>query len=146
MINTGKSGSGYSVKAMERGRPPKFKTPEEMQQAVDAYFAQCLADGDVATVTGLAFSLNLTRQGLIEYSEKLAFSDTVKRAKLRVEMAIEQRLLTGGSPAGAIFNLKNNFGWKDKSEQEITGKDGGPIETKTKTLVVVGVGNTDQNS
>ena len=23
-------------------------------------------------------------------------------------------------PAGAIFNLKNNFGWKDKTETDIT--------------------------
>lgn len=73
------------------------------------------------TVTGLALALDLTRQGLLEYEEKGEFSDTVKKAKARVEQFIEDRLFEN-APAGAIFNLKNNFGWKDKTEVEQSGK------------------------
>ena len=137
---------------MPAGRPPKYETPEQMQNIVDLYFLACKAhqtgnaellvdlsvedlwivneiDDEIPTVAGLAYTLNLTRQGLIEYSEKDDFSDTVKRAKLRIEKSLEQRL-AGGAPAGTIFNLKNNFGWKDKQEQEISGPGGGAQEHK----------------
>ncbi len=35
------------------------------------------------------------------------------------------------------MNMKNRFGWRDKVDHEVTGKDGGPMETKL--IQVVGV-------
>jgi hypothetical protein len=69
----------------------------------------------------------MTTESLRNYGTQDEFSATVKRAKQRVEMAVEKKL---HSPActGSIFWLKNNAGWKDKSETELTGKDGGPVE------------------
>jgi hypothetical protein len=67
--------------------------------------------------------LGLSRQGLLNYQNRDGFVDTLKRARLRVENALEQRLY-GNSPAGAIFNLKNNFGWRDKQELDHTSSDG----------------------
>jgi hypothetical protein len=105
---------------MATGRPVKYKTATEMQKAIDAYFAECEIKEKPLTIVGLAYALNLSRQGLLEYSAKDAFSDTVKRAKQRVEMHLEERL-DGAAPTGAIFNLKNNFGWKDQSETKHSG-------------------------
>lgn len=111
------------------GRPVKYETPEEMQKLVDEYFEKgaYVEVGDKMefrpTVTGLALALDLTREGLCSYSGKKEFSDTVKKAKARVELAIEQKLY-GNSVAGLIFNLKNNFGWKDKTETEHSGMIG----------------------
>ena len=87
-----------------------------MQEIIIDYFADCEEGGVIPTVTGLCLALNLTRQGLINYEVRPDFLDTVKRAKLQVEAGIEQRLLGDKQAAGAIFNLKNNFGWKDQSE------------------------------
>ncbi len=56
-----------------------------------------------------------TRDLLIDYTDKDEFSDTIKKAKARVEAFNEQRLF-GNNVTGVIFNLKNNFGWKDKTE------------------------------
>ena len=48
------------------------------------------------------------------------FSATIKRAKQKVEIHLEQRLASNAA-TGTIFNLKNNFGWKDKQEIEHSG-------------------------
>lgn len=114
---------------MPAGRPPKFETPEEMQVSIDAYFASC-DDDNPPLISGLAYHLGMTTESLRRYGEDDEFSATVKRAKQRVEMALEKRL-SQQSPVGAIFSLKNNFGWKDKTEQELSGPDGGPIKTDT---------------
>lgn len=131
---------------MPAGRPPKYETPEEMQRLIDLYFLACKtkATGDIGliadlpdddleivndiddvypTVCGLALLLDLTRQGLIDYSERDEFIDTVKRAKSRVERFLEQRLYSNAA-AGTIFNLKNNFGWKDAKEIDHKGAVG----------------------
>jgi hypothetical protein len=60
----------------------------------------------------------MTTESLRNYEAREQFSAVVNRAKQRVEISLEERLYQG-SPVGAIFNLKNNFGWKDKSEMEV---------------------------
>lgn len=121
------------------GRPPKYQSPEEMQAIIDVYFQ---TDAFVSigeskaycpTIAGLAYALDLSRQGLLNYQGRADFFDTIKKAKQRVEVALEQRLYAA-SPVGTIFNLKNNFDWKDKQETELTGKDGGPLEMLLKEI------------
>jgi hypothetical protein len=126
------------------GRPPKYKTPEEMQEVIDRYFADCegklLTDKDgepkldkfgneiyigakPPTVTGLALALGFTsRLALLNYQDKEAFVNTVTRAKARVEAYAESRLFDKDGANGAKFSLANNFrSWKEKQEVEVTG-------------------------
>jgi len=105
---------------MPAGRPPKFETPEEMQVAIDEYFAEKFASEKPPTIAGLAYHLDMSTEALRNYEARDGFLATVKRAKQRVEIHLEERL-DGSAPTGAIFNLKNNFGWKDKTEQEHSG-------------------------
>lgn len=92
------------------------------------------------TITGLALALGTTRETLIDYeegkhdgkdedAEDLEFSDTVKRAKIKVQNYAELALFSG-APAGPIFNLKNNHGWKDRTEQENLGEQKIIVETR----------------
>lgn len=106
------------------GRPPLFDDPEKMQERIDEYFE---ADGrERPTVSGLCYFLGFEdRHAIAEYAKKPEFSATIKRAKARIENALEDALYNG-AVAGVIFNLKNNFGWKDKSEVEL----GVPDEVK----------------
>ena len=103
------------------GRGLIYQTPADMQAVIDAYFADCDTKQAPYTMSGLALALNLSRQALINYEGRDAYVDTVKRARQRVEAQLEQGLLTRERQvAGHIFNLKNNFGWKDTQEVEHT--------------------------
>lgn len=101
---------------MPAGRPAKFNSAEELQFAIDKY----LDEAEIKTVTGLALHLGFeSRQSFYDYEEKEEFSYIIKKARLHVEVAYEERL-SGNSPTGAIFALKN-MGWKDKTEVEQSG-------------------------
>ena len=103
------------------GRPRQYETPEELEAVIVEYFQGLEEEKLWPSVTGLCLALNLSRQGLINYQERPEFVDTIKRAKLMVEFAIEQQLMQGRNAAGPIFNLKNNFGWKDERTNNIEG-------------------------
>lgn len=75
------------------------------------------------TITGLALALDTSRETLLQYEGRPEFVDTIKKAKDKCHNYVENSLLTS-NPTGAIFNLKNNYGWKDKTESEITNPDG----------------------
>ena len=62
-------------------------------------------------------------KAVIDYSEKDEFLDTVKEAKTKIESVLEQRLFHN-SPTGVIFNLKNNYNWKDKTELDVESPNG----------------------
>lgn len=120
-------------------RPPIFETPDEFTEVADAYFARCDAEQKPYTVNGLALALGMTRETLLRYGEKEAFSDAVKRVRARLEDYWESRL-AGPNAAGTIFWLKNQ-GWTDKSETELYGRGGGPVETVSRIELVPMRGN-----
>lgn len=103
------------------GRPPKYTEAEEMQKKIDKYFEDCKLNNKPYTITGLGLALDMSRQDLINYSKKEKFFDTIKKAKMRVENYLEERLINDSSATGIIFNLKNNYGWKDKQENVNVG-------------------------
>ena len=124
------------------GRPPMYKTVEEMQKRIDAYFEECKGrpllyddgrnvldkygfpvylDKRPLTITGLALALGFnSRQALLNYQVKDEFHDTILRAKAKVECYAEERLFDKDGANGAKFSLANNFdGWKDKQDVKL---------------------------
>jgi len=111
---------------MPAGRPPTFESPDLLQQSIELYFATCKAESNDPTITGLAYAIGFeSRQSFYDYELKEEFAYTIKRARLFVETYYE-KALKANNCAGSIFALKN-FGWRDKNETEITGKDGQPF-------------------
>lgn len=128
------------------GRPLKYETPEEMQEAIDKYFDSCFKpvrvfikdtnkyinltdeNGDEIkeqykpfTMSGLAYALGMSRQALLNYSEREKFVDTITRAKQKCEIYAEERLFDRDGNRGAMFSLANNFkGWVDKQQIDTT--------------------------
>lgn len=111
-------------------RPPKFDSPEEFEALADAYLDNSTKESP-PTVNGLCLALDICRDTLWEYAKKEGFSDAVKRARAKLEVAWEARL-AGPNAAGTIFWLKNQ-GWSDKSEQAV--KVEGAIEVVQRRIV-----------
>ena len=107
---------------MNTGRPLKYKTAEELDKAIEQYYVDCQKQMRPYTMSGLAVALGIDRKTLLNYSKKDDFFPTIKKARDMVEAFTEEMLLTGKNTAGIIFSLKNNFGWKDKVEQEVKVK------------------------
>ncbi|MCH7826417.1 MAG: hypothetical protein IIC75_00350 [Bacteroidetes bacterium] len=97
---------------MGAGRPPKFKTVEALERALEKYFVEC---EEQPTISGLAHHLGfLSRQSIYDFHDKKnpKFSYTIKRAILEIENKHEKGLYDQ-SNAGHIFWLKNR-GWTDQ--------------------------------
>ena len=110
-----------SEKKRKAGRRPKFQSVKELQAKIDAYFAECDKKKAPYTITGLASALDTTRKTLLDYENRNdEFSEAIIRAKARCEEYAERQLFASKQCTGAIFTLKNNFGWQDT--QEIRGK------------------------
>jgi len=106
---------------MAGGRPLKFETPEELDEKINEYFTKCEQKGERPFITELAYYLDTSRETLREYKERPEYVDSIKKALMRCEMALEKNLIEGKiNPTGTIFNLKNNYGWKDKTETDVT--------------------------
>lgn len=102
------------------GRPREYESPKTFAAKVEEYFVQA----PIPSISGLSYFLGFCdKQSFSEY-EKYGgeFSLTVKRARLRIEGDREDRLNDKAKfTPGTIFDLKNNYGWKDKQEVELTG-------------------------
>lgn len=127
-----RKGEGMSNKG---GRPLIYKTKEEMQEKIDAYFEECERKKKPLTITGLALALGFnSRQALLNYQGRKEFNDTVTRAKARVEQFAEESLFYQGSANGAKFSLANNFeGWNERQQ----------IEAEVKSDMTINIELTD---
>jgi hypothetical protein len=121
------------------GKPRQFSDVEQFQKKIDEYFASCFQPkldkaGNIIhdkngnelleqirpfTMSGLAYALDLSRVGLLNYSKRPEFVSAVMRARQRCEIYAEERLFDKDGCQGAKFSLINNYeNWKDKSETE----------------------------
>ena len=128
------------------GRRPLYKTPEEMQAAVDRYFKacegvpaydregnpiirrgrQCYTGELPPTISGLSLFLGYKdRRTFTRQRERgQAFFDVVEGAKLRIENFWEQALYSDETYCGAVYMLRAAFGWgrQDFETQEEQGR------------------------
>lgn len=100
-------------------RPKLYSSVEDMKKKIDDYFEMCDEKEKPYTMSGLAYALDMDRKSLLNYSKDEQFFPTIKRAKEKVEQQLEENALMGkANSTFTIFNLKNNYGWKDNIEVE----------------------------
>lgn len=124
-------------------RPKLYDSVEKLQKDIDDYFKMCDKKEKPYTMSGLALALDMSRQSLINYSKDEEFFDTIKKAKQRVETQLEENaLFNKANPTFTIFNLKNNFNWKDKQEHEISNSE----ETNQQLINIANLLNNPQKT
>lgn len=100
----------------------KYPDLEKFSQRIEQYFNECDERDKPYTVEGLAYSLDINRQTLLNYEAREddpERQDIVKSAKLRIQCnAIERGLMGRNDKILTIFLMKNNFGYVDKVESE----------------------------
>lgn len=120
------------------GRPPKFKTSNDLAKKIDDYFNNGVQEKEVVvgrgeskevvkipvpTITGMCLHCGFeSRQSFYDYEKIEKFSYIIKRAKTFIEKHYEE-LLQVGNTTGAIFALKN-MGWVDRYENDLSNTDG----------------------
>ena len=119
---------------MNRGRPRKWPTQQDLDNSIDSYLESRKKIDDNGswtgkyepiTVSGFCVFCNTYDDVIQDYANgKYDDKDNIysKSYKKLLGMArnyTEEYLFSGKNVAGAIFSLKNNYGWKDKTEQEV---------------------------
>jgi len=122
------------------GRPRKFKNRKQLEEAIEAYFAKCDESCIPPTMPGLAMALGFTKASSLDYMVKQSaarsqFSAAIQRARIVIEHYWERILVsldsTPGQVQGAMFVLKNSFGWRVPKEQEAAdGEKSGGVKIK----------------
>lgn len=117
------------------GRPVVFESVEVLQVKINDYFKYCDDNNKPYTVSGLASYLEVTRQTLLNYTEKDEFFATIKKAKAKIEAQYEERALLGYyNPTISIFIMKNNFGYQDKVEVKVDNVEDDAITSALKGI------------
>ena len=119
------------------GLEKRWASPDELQSAIDVYFNECdnrvvqvysksaqelvsMSSPMPYTIEGLCDVLVCERQTLLNYQKKEGYEeyfDTIKKAKIKIQRnKVERGLIGESNPAVSIFDLKNNHGYKDKTE------------------------------
>jgi hypothetical protein len=121
------------------GRPPIYKTTEELDKKIEEYFKSCETeyakdeDGTILTTSkgpiilslnapslpGMALFLGYaSRQSIYDNEKKVEFSYSIKKARSKVEEWIYQASILGTiHPSVGIFMLKQ-FGYTDRQQIE----------------------------
>jgi len=100
------------------GRPLKYSSPEQLQQAIDEFFEL----EKFPTVSGLQDYLDIGSSSMGDYKKREEFSDIIKKGIRKVAVGYEKKLVYGNgrNTAGIIFALKVGMGWRDHAEEKET--------------------------
>ena len=126
---------------MPAGRPTKYK-PEMCGRLIALM-------GEGMSKEAACHELGIVKDTLYRWAkEKEEFSDALKRAELACAHWWEEKgkeaaqgKIEGFNATAFVWMTKNVLKWSDRQSMEVTGKDGGPVETNTKVLTVAGVGS-----
>lgn len=108
---------------------PEIYTEEYVKEQLSYILDTILSNKDIIYIGEIFEDLPYSRQRYSEWAKKfeniIQISDTIKRIDDILESRVNVAGLKGKSnPTMTIFNLKNNYGWRDKVENELTNPDG----------------------
>jgi len=126
------------------GRPSKYQ-PRYADELLNYFNCSAIerddrggiVAGHFPTLARFAANIGVCRDTLQEWAKVHAkFSAAYKKAKdLQEANLIEGTLAGAYQPSFAIFTAKNVLGWRDKTETELSGPNGGPQQHEHKVDV-----------
>ena len=132
-----KPGCGYNGKNPAELKSPRRKlaladwSVTELEAAIEEYFEAQERKGEPPTVSGLGWWLGLGRKNLLNYTRdsghdadaRKPWRSSILAAYQRIEGYLEEQLCKPtGQVAGVQFVLKNNYGWQDRQEIELSAQ------------------------
>lgn len=136
---------------MTAGRPKKYKSKKALAEAIERYFSsisrtipaqEALTGNEIynddgerimltqyvrpPSICSMCLYLGIDRSTWQNYCDAQLhpeLQDITQTARARIEAYLEEQLLTREKGLqGIIFNLQNNYGWKQKTEMELGEK------------------------
>lgn len=108
------------------GTPRVYSDPNKLIERAMEYFewADEVHKGKYAEADLRLFLGFFARSTYSDYKNNPLFSNAIYIIESIMEGDMEKKLMWAGSTQGAIFKLKNKYGWKDEAtqNQNITGK------------------------
>lgn len=96
------------------GQPPKWESPEKLQEDIEGYYIYCRDYDRPLTIAGLSAHLGVSRQTIYNYSYNDEFFDIIKKARDKIMAYLEETAIIKGN-AGTIFVMKQ-YGYTDRQE------------------------------
>jgi len=121
------------------GRPTSCT--QEVIDKANEYVNRCLiGDEGLPTIVDLCLYIGINKATVyrwIKDEEKSTFSDILDKVQMMQESALIKNGLTGDYNSTITKMMLTKHGYSDKVEQEITGRNGGPVEHSVITFVGV---------
>lgn len=110
---------------------PKIYTEEYVKEQLSYILDVILTNKEIIYLGEIFEDLPYSRQRYSEWATQFKENDEISDTIKRIDDILESRVNTAGLKGKAnstivIFNLKNNYGWRDKTEQDVTS-GGKPI-------------------
>jgi len=111
------------IKRVTKINKPCIDDADSIDRACNEYFEYCEEDGVPPTVAGLSRALGVTRDTLMKWLHgeiSIKTADVVMKYFSLIEIFDETALKNNKTNAVAgLFNMKNNYGYKDEVEHKI---------------------------
>lgn len=108
------------------GRPRLYETPEQFNDAVDAYYqAVVRTPGEPLTITGLCLHMGFAgRSALFSYASYEGFSDAVARARTLIEYGYEKAVIIHKNNAAGrlLASIGGDDFWRTTQHVQVTGE------------------------
>lgn len=133
---------------------PIIYTEEFVKNEVEKILEEAMENKELTVLGEIFENKAYSSQRFSEWAEKFKNNDEISESIKKIKDLFENRVNVGGlknklNPTMTIFNLKNNYGWKDKNETDITTK-GESLNNmsyeRAKGIITGGKGSDKSNS
>lgn len=109
------------------------RTPIKIDlKKVEEFARYCDSEKEIALALGISYGTLQNRK-----KDCYEFCEAIKRGKAKANVFVGGKLMEkieSGDTAATIFYMKSRCGWKEARAVELTGRNGGAIETRSEVV------------